>query len=51
MIRKFISRMLNIRNKNKHRVEMMRLIIGGSPISKWKIGDVDRVLTGNLPKI
>jgi hypothetical protein len=43
--------MLNITNKNRHRVEMMRLIIGGSPISKWKIGDVDRVLIGNLPKI
>lgn len=30
---------------------MFRFLIGGSPIAKWKIGDVDRILDGNLPKI
>lgn len=26
-------------------------MIGGSPSSDWKIGDFDRILKGNLPKI
>lgn len=30
---------------------MMRIIIGGSPIANWKIGDIDRILNGNLPKV
>lgn len=30
---------------------MQRYIIGASIISDWKIGDFDRNLNGNLPKI
>jgi hypothetical protein len=42
---------MNIRNKEKHKEDMMRILIGGSPYAQWKIGDVDKVLAGNLPKI
>lgn len=43
--------MMNLKDKAKFKEDMMRFTIGGSPYAQWKIGDVDRLLDGNLPKI
>jgi hypothetical protein len=45
------SKIRYIFNREKHRLNVMKIMIGGSPSSDWKIGDIDRILKGNLPKI
>jgi hypothetical protein len=45
------SKIRYIFNREKHRINVMKIMIGGSPSSDWKIGDFDRILKGNLPKI
>lgn len=49
-LRRFVSKAINIRDKNKHREHMMRSMIGGFGEPHWSIGDVDFLLDGNLPK-